>query len=118
MSPEELITAAEQVGATVVRASGSTIVVFPAKAATADDLIPIADAASIAKCSVRTLAADARSQGWLRGKQRSRVVRRSDLDRYIDGRARPLPGPDDDGMDRRIARIEKARAAKEARRAS
>jgi len=67
---------------------------------------------------VRTLTTDARREGWLIGKQRSYVVRRSDLDRYIESRrVRPLAGADDADLDRRVARIADARAAKKAKSA-
>lgn len=79
----------------------------------ADALVPIATAALHAKCSVRTLTA-ARRAGELTmfGKQRSRTVRRSDLEAWIESRrVAPVAGPDDADMQRRMARLAKGRAA-------
>jgi len=112
----DLIAAAEAAGATIVRSPAATVIVITHAAPASDDLVPIAEAATLAQCSVRTLR-DARRAGELAayGKQRSRAVRRSDLLAWIDSRrVRPVVGVDDDAMDRRIARLERARAARTA----
>jgi hypothetical protein len=73
----------------------------------ADALVPIATAAIHAKCSGRTLTA-ARRAGELPmfGRQRSRTVRRSDLEAWIESRrVAPVAGPDDLDMQRRMARL-------------
>jgi hypothetical protein len=76
--------------------------------------LPEREAARIAGVSLRTLR-DARRDGDLivYGKQRSRTVRRADLDAWIASRRqRPVMGPDDEDIERRMAKIEAARNAK------
>lgn len=75
------------------------------------DLLELVEAAKIARCSVRALR-DARRRGELvmYGRQRSRTVRRADLDTWIESRKAPVSaGADDADMDRRMSL---ARAAK------
>jgi len=110
MNHDTLIAAAERDGATVVRTRGATIIVIPARVADGDDLLPIEDAAEIAKCSIRSLR-DAHRAGALImfGKQRSRTVRRADLEAWIESRrVKPTTGADDDDIARRMRRIERA----------
>ena len=76
-------------------------------AAAANDLLRIAVAAQIAATSVRVVR-DAIRSGDLAafGRQRDRCVRRSDLDAWIASRAsKPVAGPDDRDLDRRILRL-------------
>ncbi len=78
------------------------------------ELVPVAEASRLAKCSVRALS-EARRAGVLEmfGGQRSRCVRRGALAAWIESRrVRPLEGRDDLDMRRRIVRLEQARAAK------
>lgn len=72
-----------------------------------DELVSVATAAAEAKCSVRTLT-DARRRGELQmyGGQRTRAVRRADLDAWVESRrVRPVAGAEDADMDRRVARL-------------
>lgn len=90
-----------------IRARGATIIVIPARVADGGDLLPLAEAATIAKCSVRTIR-DAARAGELTvyGKQRSRTVRRADLLAWIESRrVRPVAGADDDDIERRMRRL-------------
>jgi len=114
MSLDAIISAAEKLdGATVVRAPGATIIVIPARAADGDDLLPIVQAAARANCSVRMLRAAHRA-GELAvfGKQRSRTVRRADLDAWIESRRVIRPAlavvVDDQDIERRMKRIARA----------
>lgn len=78
-----------------------------------EELLCEAEAASLAKCSVRTLR-DARRTGAITayGRQRSRTYRRADLLSWIESRRAPVvSGVDDPDMDRRVARIARARRA-------
>ena len=107
VQPADIIEAATDLGATVIRASGTTIVIFAARAADGDDLLPRAEAAKIAQCTDRTLRAAERT-GELAGygKQRSRCYRRADLLAWIESRrVRPVAGADDDDLERRMKRI-------------
>lgn len=72
--------------------------------------LPRATAAQIAKCSTPTLtAACRRGELPMFGKQRSRTVRRSDLDAWIESRrVRPVAGADDVDMQRRMARLSRS----------
>jgi len=70
-------------------------------------LVPLTDAARIAATSVRTLR-DAIRAGDLpaHGRQRDRSVRRSDLETWVESRrVRPVAGPSDPDIDRRVARL-------------
>lgn len=105
-----IIDAAAAAGGTVMRAPGATIIVIPAQASDGDDLLSLADAAALARCSVRMLR-DAGRAGELAlyGRQRSRAVRRADLDAWIESRRmRPVAGVDDDDIERRMRRIARA----------
>lgn len=91
----------------VVRAPGSTIIVISDAAPASHDLLTIEEACAIARCSHRTLS-DARRNGSLRmsGTQRTRTVRRSDLETWIEARAtRPMTGANDNDIARRMRRI-------------
>lgn len=105
-----LEAAATAAGGTVIRAPGATIIVIPARAADGDDLLPEREAAELAKCSVRTLRDAARAGELDRyGKQRSRSYRRANLLAWIETRrVRPVAGADDDDIDRRVRRLERA----------
>lgn len=110
MNHDALITAFERDGATVLRTRGATIIVIPAPVADGDDLLPIEEAAAIAKCSLRTLR-DAHRAGEvvLFGKQRSRTVRRADLEAWIESRrVKPSRSVDDHDIERRMLRIARA----------
>lgn len=78
----------------------------------ADDWVPEAEAAKLAGVSLRTLRADRRA-GRLKvyGKQRSRVVRRSDLEAYVEARRVPLVrdviNADDADVEKRVRRLER-----------
>ena len=77
-----------------------------------DDMLPEAEAARLACCSLRTLR-DARRTGALVvfGGKRSRAVRRSDLVRWIESRqAKPVQGVDDSDIERRMKRLERGPA--------
>lgn len=104
---DEIVDAAAAAGATILRAPGATIIVLAARAPTSDDLLPLAPAAEIAKCSVRTLREAGRAgELTLYGRQRSRTVRRSDLLAWVESRkVRPIEGPDDGDLERRMARL-------------
>lgn len=109
-----IVSAAAEVGATIVRSHGSTIIVLPAREPTGDDLLTLAEAASLTKESIRTLK-DARRSSALRmfGGQRSRTVRRADLIAWIETKRAPIVrGVDDEDMRRRMKAIEGARAAR------
>ena len=85
-------------------------------AARPDDLVALAEAARIAATSCRVVR-DAIRTGDLPafGRERDRAVRRGDLERWIESRRmRPVAGPDDDDIDRRIRRIERRDAARRA----
>jgi hypothetical protein len=77
-----------------------------------DDWIPETEAAKLAGVSIRTLRADRRA-GRIKvyGKQRSRVVRRRDLEAYIESRRVPLVRDvikaDDVDVERRVRRLER-----------
>ncbi|WP_146652715.1 helix-turn-helix domain-containing protein [Labilithrix luteola] len=76
-----------------------------------EELIREDDAARIAKRPVRALR-DARRAGELKmyGKQRSRTVRRGDLDAWIEAsRVKPSAGVDDADIERRMARLQRTR---------
>ncbi|MCL2725785.1 MAG: helix-turn-helix domain-containing protein [Polyangiaceae bacterium] len=110
MSHDAIIAAAERGGATVIHAPGATIIVIPARAADGDDLLSIKEAATLAKCSVRTLRDEHRIGNLVMfGKQRSRTVRRADLLVWIESR-RVTPKSDIDDLDieRRMKRLARA----------
>jgi hypothetical protein len=112
VTAEELIDQATRAGATVVRSGGAAIIVIAtATARDPNDLLPLEEAAQIAKCSKRTIRAAGRAnQLEIRGKQRSRTVRRADLEAWIAERNAPIVrGADDDAMDRRILRLVRER---------
>jgi hypothetical protein len=109
---DQLVSMATSEGATVIRAPGSTIIVIPAQAADGDDLLPEREAATLARCSVRTLRAAVRA-GELAayGRQRSRTVRRASLRAWIESRrVQAVEGPADDDIDRRILRLQRRSA--------
>ena len=110
-APTELIEAATAAGATVIRAPGATIIVIPARAADGDDLLSLADAAELAKCSVRALREAGRAGDLtLYGRQRSRACRRSDLLAWLESRrSRPVAGADDADLAARMARLSRAK---------
>lgn len=99
---------------TIVQTPGATIIVVAAAAPNADDLLPLPAAAEIAKCSTRTLREAGRAgELTLYGRQRSRTVRRSDLLAWVESRrVRPVEGPDDSDLERRIARLSRAGGSK------
>jgi hypothetical protein len=77
-------------------------------------LVPLPEAARVAGTSKRVVR-DAIRAGELPafGRQRDRSVRRSDLQRWIESRrVRVTEGPDDLDIERRVARIARARAAR------
>lgn len=107
MNHDTLIAAAERDGATVLRTRGATIIVIPAPVADGDDLLSVDDAAEIAKCSLRMIR-EAHRTGALAlfGKQRSRTVRRADLEAWIESRrVKPTSGADDHDIARRMRQI-------------
>ena len=72
-----------------------------------DDLLPLEDAARTAATSVRVIG-DAIRAGALPayGRQRDRAVRRADLEVWIGARrVRPVNGPDDADLARRMRRL-------------
>ena len=77
-------------------------------------LIPLPEAARAAGTSKRVVR-DAIRAGELPafGRQRDRSVRRSDLQRWVESRrVRVIEGPDDLDIERRVAQIARARAAR------
>lgn len=76
------------------------------------DLLPIAEAARIAATSTRVVKESIRSGDLPAfGRQRDRAVRRADLDAWVVARrVKPLAGPDDDEIDRRVDELARARA--------
>lgn len=111
MTRDALIAAASAAGATVIRAPGACVIVLADVAPAGDDLVPLAEAATLAKCSARTIR-DARRAGELVmfGGQRTRAVRRADLLAWIETRRAPVVrGADDDDMARRMARLSRSR---------
>lgn len=75
--------------------------------ASPDDYLTEAEAAAIAKCSVRVLR-DARRSGALPmfGKQRSRGIRRGHLSVWIESRMAPVvKGANDADIEQRVRRI-------------
>jgi hypothetical protein len=112
MSVDALVAMARAAGATVIEAAGATIVVVarPAEPSTPDALIPIAAAAERAATSTRVIR-DAIRAGDLPafGRQRDRALRRADLDKWIESRrARPIAGPADADLERRMRRLARA----------
>jgi hypothetical protein len=73
----------------------------------AAELLALDAAADTAKCSMRTIRAAIRGGDLpAYGRQRSRAVRRADLDAWITSRrVRPIAGHDDPEMARRMRRI-------------
>jgi hypothetical protein len=100
-----IIAAAEASGATIVR-TASTVVIVLAGSEPADGHVPLADAARIAGCSPRALrAAIRRGELPMFGRQRSRTVRRADLDAWIAGqRVTPRPAAPRDDVDADVER--------------
>jgi hypothetical protein len=75
-------------------------------------LLPLADAARVAGTSMRVLR-DAIRRGELPayGRQRDRGVTRADLTRWIESRrVRPVSGPIDADMERRVTRLSRDQA--------
>lgn len=73
----------------------------------ADDLIPLDQAAALVGTSRRALK-DAARRGELRllGRERTRVVRRSELLAWIDMRkTAPVAGPQDADIDARVSKL-------------
>lgn len=110
MKHDAIIAAAERDGATVLRTPGATIIVIPTPLAAGDDLLPIDEAAALAQCSVRTLRAASRTGDLaVFGKQRSRTVRRADLNAWIESRrVKPEIDVDDHDIERRMKRLARA----------
>lgn len=85
-----------------------------ARAAADDDatgdsasLLPLPDAARAAATSVRVIREAIRGGDLAAvGRQRDRAVKRGDLNAWIESRkVRPIAGPEDRDIDRRIARL-------------
>jgi hypothetical protein len=75
---------------------------------TPDELLPLADAARIAGTSVRVLRDAIRAKEVPAfGRQRDRVVRRADLDRWIESRRVVHEAIDDRDIERRMANLAK-----------
>jgi hypothetical protein len=74
-------------------------------------LIPVRKAACIAGTSARVVREAIRCHDLPAfGRQRDRAVRRADLERWIESRRVPtVQGPDDGDIERRVARIARAR---------
>ncbi len=101
-------------GATVLAGPVGTMIMVSAPSSTPDDLVPLAECAAIAKCSVDTIK-NARRTGALEmfGGQRDRSARRSNLMTWIESRrVRPVAGADDDDMARRMVRLAKSKSGK------
>jgi hypothetical protein len=94
----------------VALARALAAILAPEAAASADDLLPLAEAARTAATSLRVLR-DAIRRGELAGygRQRDRSVRRVDLTRWIDERRVRIEGADDLDIARRVRRLRAVR---------
>ncbi len=107
MSPTALQALVDMIDAFARLAHAATV-----DAPDAGGLLPLADAARLAGTSIRVLR-DSIRRGDLPayGRQRDRSVARTDLNHWIDGRrVRPVVGPVDADMDRRVTRLSRDRA--------
>jgi hypothetical protein len=78
--------------------------------------VPVREAARAAGTSARVIRDAIRRRDLPAfGRQRDRVIRRADLDRWIESRrVAVVEGPDDPDIERRMARIARARARRRA----
>jgi len=78
-------------------------------------LVPIAEAARVAGTCLRVVRDAIRSHDLPAfGRQRDRVVRHADLQKWIESRRVPVVrGPDDDDIEQRVARIAQRRTRRE-----
>ncbi|MGD0529016.1 MAG: hypothetical protein ABSE49_28015 [Polyangiaceae bacterium] len=100
---------AEAAGATIVRSPVATIIVVPvASAVDPGELLPLVDAGRLAGTSPRALKEAARrGELELFGRERSRVVRRGDVLRWVQERRTPIASvadPQQARVERRLAR--------------
>ncbi len=104
------VAAARDAGAVVLETNAGVMIAIPRRDEHAGDILHEVDAARIAGVSVRTLR-DARRAGELvmAGRQRSRTVRRSDLDAWIESRRSPVATMNESAIDKRVARLERSR---------
>jgi len=110
MTRDEFLAEARSHGALVLSVPGADIAVW-SRTKEADDLVLLPEAAELAKTSVRVVK-DAIRSGELSafGKQRDRTVRRSDVARWVEARrVRPVVGPIDADIQRRMRQIARGR---------
>jgi hypothetical protein len=81
-----------------------------------DALVPLAEAARLAATSVRVVRGAIRNRELAAfGRMRDRAVRRGDLDAWIASReVKPIEGVDDADIERRVARLARARPGPDA----
>lgn len=104
-----VLEAARALGGVVVESAMGWMVAIPRAPHAAQDLLPEGEAARTAGVSLRVLR-DARRAGELPmlGRQRSRVVRRADLERWIGSRLEPVAVGNVSAIERRAERIGRA----------
>lgn len=110
----DLLTAAHARGVvpTIVHAPGAIVIVLGTPAERGDDRLSLEESRAILKLKTVRPIQDAIRAGELAasGKQRSRTIRRADLDAWDEARrTRPTGGVDDADIARRARRIEAAR---------
>jgi hypothetical protein len=83
----------------------------------ADALVPLAEAARLAATSLRVVRDAVRRRELVAfGRMRDRAVRRADLASWIASReVKPVPGVDDLDIERRVARLARARRSSESK---
>jgi hypothetical protein len=101
-------------GGSILDVRTALVIVLPRVHVAGEDgtaLLPLAEAARIAATSVRVLRDAIRARELPAvGRQRDRAVRRPDLEKWIASRAvRPVEGPSDADLDRRVAQLAKNR---------
>src|ERR1700735_5257314 len=104
---DALVSAAQSAGATVVRTAAAVVIVVPTTTAVdPDELVPLADGAHLGGTSPRALK-DAARRGEIEifGRERSRVVRRSDVLRWVQERRAPVAAVTDPQQSRVEARL-------------
>jgi hypothetical protein len=81
-----------------------------------DPMVPLAEAARLAATSVRVVRDAIRNRQLAAfGRKRDRAVRRGDLDAWIASRqVTPIEGVDDADIERRVARLARARPGPDA----